>query len=256
MPTDGIRITGLAGIPEIRPGDDIACLIAEAYRSRHDDRVATVSDRGIVMVVAQKVVSKAEGCLVNLNEVVPSTRAQVWANQYRRDARIVEVVLREARRVVRMDRGVLIVETPQGFVCANGGVDASNAPPGTVVLLPRDPDQSARRLRDQLESALGLRIAVIISDTFGRPWRHGLTNVALGVAGLSPFIDYRGQPDTFGRPLQATLLAVADELASAGELVMGKTLGVPVAVIEGFRYQPSEGFGRDLIRPEEEDLFR
>lgn len=254
MLTDGIQITGLAGIPEIKPGDDLAGLIGAAFRSRHDARVA--ADRGIVMVVAQKVVSKAEGCLVHLNEVVPSTRALVWANQYGRDARIVEVVLREAKRVVRMDRGVLIVETPQGFICANGGVDASNTPPGTVVLLPRDPDQSACRLRDQLESALGFRIAVIISDTFGRPWRHGLTNVALGVAGLSPFIDYRGQPDTFGRPLQATLLAVADELASAGELVMGKTLGVPVAVIEGFRYHPAEGYGRDLIRPEEEDLFR
>jgi len=256
MSTGSIRITGLRGIPEIKPGDDLSGLIAAALRDTPAVPVAAESDRGIVIVVAQKVVSKAEGCLVKLDEVVPSTRAQVWANQYHKDARVVEVVLREAKRVVRMDRSVVIVETRHGFVCANGGVDASNAPPGNVVLLPEDPDSSARRLRRDLEAATGMQIAVIVSDTFGRPWRRGLTNVALGVAGLSPFIDYRGQADTRGRPLQATMMAVADELASAGELVMGKTLGIPAAVIEGFRFQPAEGLGRDLIRPEEEDLFR
>jgi coenzyme F420-0:L-glutamate ligase/coenzyme F420-1:gamma-L-glutamate ligase len=167
------------------------------------------------------------------------------------------VVLREAKRIVRMDRGVLIVETRHGFVCANGGVDASNAPQGTVVLLPLDPDASAARLRSDLDKSLERPVAVIISDTFGRPWRQGLTNVALGVAGLSPFIDYRGQVDYYGRTLQATLLAVADELAAAAELVMGKTAGIPVAVIEGFRYPTDDdGSGRQLIRPPEDDLFR
>ncbi len=256
MPAESIRVTGLRGIPEIKPADDLAGLIATAFRRTFGVQADVKCDDGVILVIAQKVVSKAEGSLVNLDEIVPSTRARVWANQYRRDARVVEVVLREAKRVVRMDRGVLIVETRHGFVCANGGVDASNAPPGKVVLLPENPDSSARRLRQDLEAALRMRIAVIISDTFGRPWRHGLTNVALGVAGLSPFIDYRGQTDTYGRPLQATVLAVADELASAGELVMGKTSGIPVAVIEGFRYNPAEGSGRNLIRPEEEDLFR
>ncbi len=256
MPAEGIRIWGLRGIPEIRPGDDLSGLIAAAFLAVRGGSTAGDHDPDVIMVVAQKVVSKAEGCMVNLNEVVPSMRAKVWASQYRKDPRMVEVVLREAKRVVRMDRGVLIAETRHGFVCANGGIDASNTPPGSVVLLPEDPDRSACRLRRDLEAALGMRMALIISDTFGRPWRNGLVNVALGVAGLSPFIDYRGQTDTHGHTLQATVLAVADELASAGELVMGKTLGIPVAVIEGFRYRAAEGFGRDLIRPAEEDLFR
>ncbi len=256
MPGDDIRIRGLRGIPEVKPGDDLSGLIAAALRRAGIGASGASRDRPVILIVAQKVVSKAEGRLVNLEEVVPSARAMAWADKYCRDARIVEVVLREAKRIVRMDRGILIVETSHGFVCANGGVDASNAPAGRVVILPADPDGSARRLRRDLEKALDYRIAVIISDTFGRPWRQGLTNVALGVAGLSPFIDYRGQPDSHGRLLQATVLAVADELACAGELVMGKTLGIPAAVIEGFEYGRAEGTGRDLIRPEEEDLFR
>jgi coenzyme F420-0:L-glutamate ligase / coenzyme F420-1:gamma-L-glutamate ligase len=253
-----IRIWGLRGIPEINPGDNLSRHIAKAFQDAGgvENTEAQETGRGVILIVAQKVVSKAEGCLVRLAEVTPSTRAKVWAKQHRKDARIIEIVLREAKRVVRMDRGVVIVETRHGFVCANGGVDVSNAPTGSVVTLPRDPDQSARRLRQDLEKVLGLPIAVIISDTFGRPWRQGLTNVALGVSGLSPLIDYRGQLDSYGRELRATVLAVADELAAAGELVMGKTLGIPVAVIEGFSYRPAEGSGRDLIRPGEEDLFR
>jgi coenzyme F420-0:L-glutamate ligase/coenzyme F420-1:gamma-L-glutamate ligase len=256
LTNDRICIWGLAGISEIKEGDDLSGHIASALRN--SGGLASLQERrqGVVLVVAQKVVSKAEGRLVRLDDVVPSTGAKVWANQYRKDARIIEVILREARRVVRMERGVLITETSEGFICANGGVDASNAPVGCVVLLPDDADRSARNLRRDLEAALGISPAVIISDTFGRPWRQGLTNVALGVAGLSPFVDYRGQIDSYGRPLRATLLAVADELAAAGELVMGKTLGIPVAVIEGFKYQDAEGSGRALIRPEEEDLFR
>jgi coenzyme F420-0:L-glutamate ligase / coenzyme F420-1:gamma-L-glutamate ligase len=248
MPPD-IRIRGLEGIPEIQPGDNLRDRILAAL---HQTPIAPET----IFIVAQKVVSKAEGRLVLLDTVAPSQEAERWAALYQKDPRQVEVVLREARRIVRMDRGVLIVETHHGFVCANGGVDASNAPRGSVVLLPKDPDLSAARLCEELCAALKTRVAVIISDTFGRPWRQGLTNVALGVAGFSPLIDYRGQVDFYGRPLQGTILAVADELAAAAELVMGKTLGIPVALIEGFHYQPAPGSGGELIRPSEEDLFR
>ena len=247
-----IRIRGLEGIPEIRPGDDLAGLIVRALRGGPFAGLAG----GTVFVVAQKVVSKSEGCVVPLDSVVPSEEARCWAGQHGRDPRVIEVVLRESRRIVRRERGVLIAETRHGFVCAHAGVDVSNAPPGCVVVLPPDPDDSAFRLRNLLEAELGLDVAVIVSDTFGRPWRQGLTNVALGVSGLGPFVDYRGQTDAFGRTLQATLLAAADELASAGELVMGKTLGIPVAVIEGWRWSARSGSGRDLLRPPEEDLFR
>ena len=192
---------------------------------------------------------------MRLASMAPSERALSLAAELHRDARIVEVVLRESRRIVRTGHGVLIVETHGGFVCANAGVDASNAPEGCVILLPSDPDIGASAARG-LAAALRTDVAVIISDTFGRPWRQGLTNVALGVSGLSPFIDYRGQVDSYGRPLMATVLAVADELAGAAELVMGKTSGIPVALIEGFEYRPGDGSGRELIRPAAEDLFR
>jgi coenzyme F420-0:L-glutamate ligase/coenzyme F420-1:gamma-L-glutamate ligase len=156
-----------------------------------------------------------------------------------------------------MDRGVLIVETRHGFVCANGGVDTSNAPANTAVLLPLDLDASARRIRNKLEQTFGIPLAVIVSDTFGRPWRQGLTNVALGVSGIAPLLDYRGQVDSYGKTLHATVLAIADELASAAELVMGKTLGIPAAVIEGYSFQAEDAVsGRQLVRPSEEDLFR
>jgi coenzyme F420-0:L-glutamate ligase/coenzyme F420-1:gamma-L-glutamate ligase len=254
VPEHQISIRGIAGIPEIVPGDNLSERIVAALRNGSE--AAPLLEPGTIFVIAQKVVSKAEGRLLRLDSVVPSPEAERWAERFQRDPRMVEAVLREARRVVRMDRGVLIVETHHGFVCANGGVDASNAPAGTVVLLPEDPDASADRLRRELEDALDCAVAVIISDTFGRPWRQGLANVALGVAGLSPFIDYRGKVDSYGRSLHATVLAVADELASAAELVMGKTLGIPVALIEGFGYEPASGSGKDLIRPPDEDLFR
>jgi len=267
-----IRIWGLEGIPEIHPGDDLCRIICTALessrssahdpgsklnepRSTPDHRTELVPPR-TVFVVAQKIISKAEGRIVELESVQPSAQAKDWAARYHKEARMVEVVLREARRIVRMDRGILIAETHHGFICANAGVDASNAPKGTVVLLPKDPDRSAMRLRLDLEKALAVPIGVIVSDTFGRPWRQGLTNIALGVAGLSPFIDYRGQLDYFGRTLHATVLAVADELSAAAELVMGKTLGIPVALVEGFQYTAAEGRGCDLIRPADEDLFR
>jgi len=260
MPADEIRIRGLRGIPEVQPGTNLANEILSALRSTgipaRRDETSVERESPIVFVVAQKVVSKSEGRLLRLDGVVPSPRAQAWASEHHKDPRMVEAVLQQARRIVRMDRGVLIVETCHGFICANAGVDASNAPSGTVVLLPGDPDQSSDRLRQELESALQRRVGVIISDTFGRPWRKGLTNVALGVSGLSPFIDYRGQVDSYGRSLRATVIAVADELAGAAELVMGKTAAIPVVVIEGFQCSCMEGSGRDLIRPPEEDLFR
>jgi coenzyme F420-0:L-glutamate ligase/coenzyme F420-1:gamma-L-glutamate ligase len=253
MPGEPVRIWGLEGIPEVRAGDRLAALIVDALgRRRPPARLAA----GTILVVAQKVVSKAEGRVVALDAVEPSPEAARWAERFGKDARLVEVVLRQARRVVRMERGILIVETHHGFVCANGGVDTSNAPEGAVVLLPDDPDASAARLRQELEEALGVTLAVIVSDTFGRPWRQGLTNVALGVAGLAPFVDYRGQVDSHGRTLQATVLAIADELAAAAELVMGKVSAIPVAAVEGYAFPAAAGSGRALIRPPSEDLFR
>ena len=260
MPADTLRIRGLKGIPEILPGMNLGEKILAALElagiSAAGEAAPASRTDAIIVVVAQKVVSKSEGCLIRLDNVVPSAQARAWASEYQKDARLVEVVLQQARRVVRMDRGILIVETHHGFVCANAGVDTSNAPAGTVVLLPPDPDKSADDLRHASEAALCRQVGIIISDTFGRPWRLGLTNVALGVSGLSPFIDYRGQVDSYGRSLQATVLATADELAGAAELVMGKTAGIPAAIIEGFRNGPAEGSGRELIRPAEEDLFR
>lgn len=256
MPSKAICIWGLQGIPEILPGANLAQMILTALRSGWPYKDFPDQADPLVLVVAQKVVSKSEGCLVRLADIVPSAQARAWAAAYHKDPHMVEVVLQQARRIVRMDRGIIIAETHHGYICANAGVDASNAPSGTVVLLPLDPDQSAERLRQEFEAVLGRNVAVIVSDTFGRPWRTGLTNVALGVAGLFPLIDYRGQVDSYGRSLRATVIAVADELAGAAELVMGKTTGIPAAVIEGFIYSPAFGSGRELIRPAEEDLFR
>jgi len=246
-----LRITGVSGIPEITSGDDLVCLIATAIRNR-----PLAIDAGDVIVVTQKIVSKAEGRLSRLSDVEPSGLASAWALRWGLDARTIELVLREARRIVRMERGILIVETSHGFVCANAGIDASNMPDGIVALLPEDPDRSAQRIREGLERAFQVPLGVIISDTFGRPWREGFVDVALGVAGLRPFVDYRGQADTFGRRLHHTRMAVVDELASAAELVMGKVAGIPVAVIQGAAIEVDGGKGRELIRDQELDLFR
>ncbi len=246
-----IRVIGLAGLPEVVEGDDLGQLIVRLVRSAH----FKIQERDI-FVVAQKVVSKAEGRMVRLDQSSPSQRARAWAEAYGKDPRRVEVVLSEARRIVRMERGVLLAETEHGFVCANAGVDASNVPPGVVTLLPKDPDCSAAKIRESLQRAFGVPLGVIVSDTMGRPWRKGIVNVALGVAGLSPFLDYRGQRDSYGKQLEASLIASADELASAAELVMGKTLKVPIALVRGFNYHEIEGAGREMIRPSERDLFR
>ena len=249
--TNRIELFGVPGIPEVADGDDVAELIAGALRNARIDIV-----EGDVLVVAQKIVSKAEGRIVRLDSFEPSPRAREWAAAFEKDPRVVEVVLRESKRIVRMERGVLISETEHGFVCANAGVDTSNVAHGTVTLLPKDPDESARKMRSALEQAFGVRLAVIVSDTFGRPWREGLVNVALGISGIAPLIDYRGQRDSHGRPLQVTVIAVADELASAAELVMKKSAGVPVVVIRGFDYDASEATSFELIRPASQDLFR
>ena len=249
--TTNIELVGVCGIPEVTGGDDVAALIAAALR---DARIEVV-DRD-VFVVAQKIISKAEGRAVNLDSIEPSPRARDWAAAFDKDPRVVEVVLRESKRIVRMERGVLISETAHGFICANAGVDTSNVVENWVTLLPKDPDASARRIRAGLEEALRVRVAVIVSDTFGRPWREGLVNVALGVSGIAPLIDYRGQKDSHGLPLKVTVIAIADELASAAELVMKKSDGVPVAIVRGFDYDSREASGRELIRPPQLDLFR
>jgi coenzyme F420-0:L-glutamate ligase / coenzyme F420-1:gamma-L-glutamate ligase len=246
-----LRIIGIPGLPEVTAGGALGDLILEAI-----DRARIAVQENDVFVVAQKIVSKAEGRVVRLETIRPSALARSWGGAQGKEPRLIEVILSQARRLVRMDRGVLIVETEHGFVCANAGVDASNTSPDTVTLLPKDPDLSAQRIREALERALGLRLAVIVADTFGRPWREGLVNVALGVAGLDPLLDYRGYNDSSGRPLMATVIALADELAAAAELVMGKTRGIPVALIRGLDYPRAGGTGRQMIRPVERDMFR
>ena len=238
-------------MPEFKPGTDVAAAIIAATVAR--DMPIVAND---VFVVAQKIVSKSEGRIVRLNSVVPSERAREWSQAWSKDPRVVELVLREAKRIVRMERGLIIAETRHGFVCANAGVDVSNAEEGTAILLPEDPDQSARVLQSGLHQAFGCHVGVIVSDTFGRAWREGLVNVALGVAGLSPLLDYRGRQDAGGRPLQATVVAVADELAAAAELAMGKSERIPVAIVRGVKIPSRSGTGADLIRSADKDLFR
>lgn len=247
-----IEIIGLPGIPEVKAGDSPGALIAEAAR-----RSAVAVRGGDVFAVAQKMVSKAEGQTVDLTTVQPSPLAQEWGRSHGKDPRLIETVLGRTRRIVRMDRGRLIVETHSGFICANAGVDRSNTAPETATTLPEDCDASARRIRERLEEEFGVPLGVIVTDTFGRPWRNGLTNVALGVSGLTPLLDMAGVPDDAGRPLQSTVIALADELASAAGLMMGKTRRLPAVLIRGVRFEPSStASGRDLLRPADEDLFR
>jgi coenzyme F420-0:L-glutamate ligase / coenzyme F420-1:gamma-L-glutamate ligase len=245
----GIEVLGVEGFPEVSPGDDIERMISGAVVGDlrpHD-----------VLVVTHKIVSKAEGRLVDLRTVEPSTLAKGYATRYGKDPRQIEVVLRESRRIVRMDRGIIISETHHGFVCANAGVDASNVPgDDTVCLLPLDPDASAARLRDEIGEDPGVEVAVVISDSFGRAWRHGITDVAIGVAGMDPVADYRGLNDPYGYPMEASVLAVADELAAAAELVMGKTDGIPLAIVRGYSYSPDSCNARELLMPPDRDMFR
>src|SRR6202140_3392652 len=251
-----IRILPVAVKGEIRAGDSLSTSLLEAARSlgqRFED--------GDILVVKHKVVSKAEGALVALDEIRPSAASQKWARRYGLDARVSELALRESRRIVRQRRGVLITETRHGFICANSGVDVSNVDGGRhAVLLPVNPDRSAVKLRRELKKHAGINIAVIVSDSFGRPWREGLTEVAIGVAGMRPLIDYRGRRDPHGYSLHATVDAVADELACAGGLGFGKLAGTPACIIRGYSYRRENrrgsGGARELIRPAKDDLFR
>src|SRR5205085_492769 len=220
------------------------------------DTQGTPLQDGDIVVVTQKVVSKAEGCLVALESIEPSALALEWAERWNKDARVVELVLRESRRIVRMDRGVIISETRHGLVCANAGVDCSNVGADRATLLPPDPDASAERLRSALSAASGARIGVIITDTHGRAWREGQINIAIGVAGVEALRHFEGRRDPTGYELRVTALATADELASAAELVMGKVDGVPAALVRGLARALSDGSAKDLIRPAANDLFR
>ena len=246
-----VRLFRIPGIPEIRLGDDLVKCVASAAT-----RAAIHFEDGDILVFAQKIVSKAEDTLVRLASVKPSPETLTIAARLKKDPRAMEVVLRESRRIVRSDH-VLIAETRHGFVCANAGVDHSNVPGKDVVtLLPRNPDRSAKRLAAALRKRTGKRVGVIISDTFGRPWRLGLTNVAIGASGAPVLHDLRGTRDRDGKPLTATVLAIADELAAAAGLLMRKSEGFPVILIRGYRYKPSSEPAASIIRPAAEDLFR
>ena len=250
--TSRIELIGLDGIPEVTPGADLATLIADA---------AAASDVSLadadVLVVTQKVVSKAEGRLVELASVEPSDFARTWASQWGKDPRQVELVLRESASIVRMGPGGLIISrTRHGFVCANAGVDVSNVGGGDVAsLLPEDPDASARSIREGLRTRTGASPAIVISDSFGRAWRNGIVNVAVGSAGIEALLDLRGTPDTSGREMQATVIAVADQLASAADLAGGKVEQRPVVVIRGLAWRPSEEGASVLVMEAERDLF-
>jgi coenzyme F420-0:L-glutamate ligase / coenzyme F420-1:gamma-L-glutamate ligase len=243
-----VRAIPLRGIGELREGDDLAAVLVEAA-----GRAGGILD-GDVLVVAQKAVSKTEGRVVTLDDVEASPRARELAADS--DPRRMEVILRESRRIIRSRPPLVIAETRHGFVCASAGVDASNAPaPGMLVLLPLDPDASARRLRQRVRELAGVDVAVVVSDSFGRAWRRGTTDVALGVAGLTALLDLEGERDAIGYELHATQIAVADEIAGAAELVMGKTRGIPAAIVRGLELT-GDGSGRDLVMPPERDLFR
>lgn len=251
LPSDGVQLVPVRGLGEIEPGTDLAGTIRAAL-----DRQGSSLQDGDILVVTQKVVSKAEGCLVRLADVEPSALATEWATLWNKDARVVELVLRQSRRIVRMERGVIISETRHGLVCANAGVDQSNVGGESVTLLPEDPDASAERLRAALSQASGARIGVVISDTFGRAWREGQVNVAIGVAGVEAMRHFEGQLDPTGYELRVTMLATADELASAAELVMGKVDGVPVALVRGLARALGSGSATELVRPAATDMFR
>jgi coenzyme F420-0:L-glutamate ligase / coenzyme F420-1:gamma-L-glutamate ligase len=243
-----VRVIPLLGIPQLREGDDLGAFLVDAA-----ERAGGVHE-GDVVVVAQKAVSKVEGRVVDLNEVEPSARARELAGDA--DPRRLEVIIRESWELVRSRPPLVIAETRHGYVCASAGVDASNAPaPGYLVLLPLDPDASARRLRARIRELAGVDVAVIVSDSFGRAWRQGTTDVALGVAGMTAVLDLEGERDAIGYELHATQIAVADEIAGAAELVMGKTRGVPAAIVRGLDVA-GDGSGRDLLMPRERDLFR
>jgi coenzyme F420-0:L-glutamate ligase/coenzyme F420-1:gamma-L-glutamate ligase len=247
-----ITLTAIEGIPMIKANDNLAELIADAI-ARMDLQLRD----GDILSICQKIVSKAENRLVNLNDIEPSPLARKFAERWEKDPRAVELVLRQTSRIVRMDNAVLIVETGPGWVCANAGIDESNSlEDDRAILLPEDPDASAMRLRKDLKRLTGAEIAVIVTDTFGRPWRDGLTEVCLGIAGMDAMLDLRGTTDLGGRELHHTVIAIADELACAAGLLMPKAGATPAVLIRGYHYKPAEGSAKALIRPAASDLFR
>jgi coenzyme F420-0:L-glutamate ligase/coenzyme F420-1:gamma-L-glutamate ligase len=247
-----LTLIAIEGLPMIRRGDDLARLIANALSSM-DLRLQT----GDILAICQKIVSKAEGRLISLKEIEPSPLAQRFAARWEKDPREVELVMRQTSRIVRMDNGVLIVETGPGWVCANAGIDQSNSLSEDVaILLPEDADASAVRIRNELKRITSAEVAVLITDTFGRPWRDGLTEVCLGIAGIDPLLDMRGTTDLGGRELHHTVIAVADELAAAAGLMMPKAGAVPAVLIRGYQFKPTEASAKALIRPAASDLFR
>ncbi|ERS91114.1 hypothetical protein Q671_00785 [Halomonas sp. PBN3] len=255
---DSVSLRPLPGIPDIQPGDDLAAVMIEALRE-HD---MTLRD-GDILVVAHKVISKAEGRVVALADITPGAEAEALADQVNKDPRKVQAILNESTRVVRavkrpdQEEGTLIAEHRLGFICANAAVDESNVgAEETIILLPVDPDASARRLCERLEDAFGVRLGIVVTDTFGRPWRMGLVNVAIGLARVPARIDMAGERDAFGRVLSVTMPALADELAAASGLVMGKSDKTPVVLFRGIDWQPCKSSANELIRPQQEDLFR
>ncbi|HXX00603.1 MAG TPA: coenzyme F420-0:L-glutamate ligase [Candidatus Acidoferrales bacterium] len=250
--TAELRIIPIPLAAEIHPGDRLADKLLESLRRRRS-RLRS----GDILLVKHKIVSKSEGRLVDLATIQPSAESEAWAKQYNLDARVIELALREARSVIRRKNGVLITETHHGFLCANSGVDVSNVDGGRhALLLPKDPDRSAANLRRALKKRTGLAIPVIITDSFGRPWREGLTDFAIGIAGMKPLRDDRGRRDLHGYKLQASVEASADELASAAGLVCGKLNRTPACIVRGFRYDAGSGGVRNLLRPAATDLFR
>lgn len=247
-----IRLIPVAFRDEILPGDDLVEKLLLSLKHQNKSLLD-----GDVLVIKHKIISKAEGRLVLLNSLQPTAKAAGWAKRHRLEGRIVTLALQESKRIVRQRNGVLITETKHGFVCANSGVDVSNVDGGrSAVLLPHNPDRSAERLRAEIKSTLKISVAVIISDSFGRPWREGLTEAAIGVAGMKPLRDYRGRRDPHGYKLHATIDAVADELACAAGLVCAKLNRTPACIVRGFRYDKGPGSARELIRPAKRDLFR
>ena len=244
------RVIGITDIPLVQRDDDLPTLILDAAEAQ-----GTPIEDGDVLVVTQRIVSKAEGRVVPLDDFEPSAFAREWSAQWDKDPRLTEAVLRESQRIVRQVRGVLLTQTHHGFICANAGVDGSNVGGQDIIsLLPVDPDASCRAIRDATR-ARGADVAVVMTDTFGRPWREGHTNIAIGVAGLLPLRSYVGMPDMDGRELRVTTICVADELAGTAEMVMGKLDGIPAAIVRGFEYQRGEGSSSELVRPVEMDLF-
>ena len=231
---------------EIESGDNLVDLILESFEINDGD----------VLVFSQKIISKNEGRILSLSSVNPSLLADGIASSYGKDPRLVELILSESKKIVRMENGIIIVKTKHGFVCANAGIDESNVQDGYATLLPKDPDKSASLLKERIEQKTGKNISVIISDTFGRPFRLGQTDVAIGIAGIEPILDYNGKPDTFGKIMQVTAIAVADEICSASELVMGKVEKCPIVIVRNYSYNFSNAKIQKLLRSEHDDLFR